>query len=177
EVLAGTADVGAVFGALVDHLLAQDGGSAGQAGGPVDDVHDEVEAVHIVEDQHVEWRGGGAFLFEPADVEVGVSGAAVGEAVDEPRVAVVGEHDRAVGGEDGVELGVGQAVRVFGGGLQAHQVDDVDDPDLEVGQVPVEQVGGGEDLQGGHVAGGREDDVGVAGVVGGPVPDAQPAGA
>jgi hypothetical protein len=43
-----------VFGALVDHPLAQDRGPAGQAGYPVEHVHDQVVAVHVVEHEHVE---------------------------------------------------------------------------------------------------------------------------
>jgi hypothetical protein len=48
--------------------------------------------------------------------------------VDERRVAVVGEDDRPVGGEQGVELGVGEPVGVLGVRLEAHQVDHVDHP-------------------------------------------------
>ena len=79
----------------------------------VDDVDDEVEAVEVVEHDHVERRRGRALLLVAADVDVGVVGAPVGEPVDEPRVAVVGEDHRLVGGEQRVELAVGQAVRVL----------------------------------------------------------------
>ncbi len=44
------------------------------------------------------------------------------------------EDDRPVGGEQGVELGVGQAVGVFGRRLEAHQVDHVDDADPQARQ-------------------------------------------
>jgi hypothetical protein len=109
-------------------------------------------------------------------VEIRVSGAAVGQPVDQRRIAVIGDDDRTIGGEDGVELRVRQAVRMCGGGLQPHQVDHVDHPNFQVGKVAVEQVGGGEDLQGGYVAGGGQDHVGVAAVGGRPVPDSQAAG-
>ena len=89
------------------------GGALAEAGHAVDDVHDQVEAVEVVEHDHVEGRGRGALLLVAAHVEVGVVGAAVGQAVDQPRIAVVGEDDRLVGGEQRVELGVGQAVRVL----------------------------------------------------------------
>jgi len=72
-------------------------------------------------------------------MDVVVAVAAVGEAVDQPRVAVVGEDDRLVRGEERVELLIRHAVRMFGGGLQAHQVDDVDDADLEVRHVLAHQ--------------------------------------
>ena len=67
-------------------------------------VHHQVEAVEVVEHDHVERRGGGALLLVAAHVQVVVVGAPVGEPVDQPRVAVVGEDDRPVGGEERVEL-------------------------------------------------------------------------
>ena len=57
-------------------------------------------------------------------------------------------------------------------GLEAHQVDDVDDADLELGQVLADQVDRGQRLERGDVAGAGDDDVGLAAlVVAGPVPD------
>ena len=153
------------------------GGPAAELGYPVDHVHHQVEAVHVVEHEHVERRRRRALLLVAADVEVGVAVAAVGEAVDQPRVAVVGEDHRAVGGEERVELAVGQAVRVLGGLLQPHQVDDVDDAHAQVGQALAQDRRGGEDLDGRHVPGAGEDDVGIAVVVARPVPDADAAGA
>nr|WP_281412215.1 hypothetical protein [Miltoncostaea marina] len=56
--------------------------------------------------------------------------------------------------------------------LQAHQVDDVHDPDAQVGQPAPEELGGGEGLHRRHVAGARHDDVGLdAGVRARPLPD------
>jgi hypothetical protein len=46
-----------------------------------------------------------------------------------------GEDNRLVRGEQRVEPGILQAVRVLGFGLQFHQIDDVDNPDLQVRQV------------------------------------------
>jgi hypothetical protein len=70
---------GAGVEAGVDHGLAEGAGAGGQAGGPVDDVEDELVAVQVVEHDHVEGSGGGAFFFVAADVDVVVVGAAVGE--------------------------------------------------------------------------------------------------
>ena len=79
-------------------------------------------------------------------------------------------------GEQRVELGVGQAVRVLGVGLEPHQVDDVDDPDLEVGQVLAQEVDGRQRLERRDVAGAGHHDVGLAAlVVARPVPDADAA--
>src|SRR3954454_15709778 len=85
----------------VDHLLAHMVGLPREPGQPVDHVDDEVEAVEVVEHDHVERRRRRAFLLVAAHVEVRVVLAAVGEAVDQPRVAVVGEDDGAVGREQG----------------------------------------------------------------------------
>ena len=79
-----------------------------EPGHPVDDVHHEVEPVEVVEHDHVERRRGRALLLVAAHVDVAVVGPPVGEAVDEPRIAVVGEDDRLVRGEERVELRIGQ---------------------------------------------------------------------
>ena len=67
---------------------------------------------------------------------------------------------------------------MLGGRLQPHQVDHVDDPHPQVGQVLAQQVDCGEHLERRHVAGAGQHDVGlVAVVVARPVPDADAAGA
>ena len=88
-------------------------------------------------------------------MQVGVAGAAVGEAVDEPGVAVVGEDDRPVRGEQAVVLEVAHAVRVFVVRHETGDVDDVDDPDGDLGQVAAQQLGGGQYLLG------KMEDLGV----------------
>src|SRR5579875_2865791 len=93
-VLAVGARVGAGGEALAGHELAQVAGPGDQARCPVDDVDDQMEAVQVVEHDHVEGGGGGAFFLVAADVEVAVAVAAVGEPVNQPRVAVEGEDDR-----------------------------------------------------------------------------------
>ena len=144
----------------------------------VDDVDDEVEPVQVVEHDHVEWRGRRPLLLVAANVQVGVVRPAVREAVDQPRVAVIGEHDRLVGREQRVELGAGQAVRMFLLILKAHEVHDVDEPDLEVRQVLADEVDGSQRLERRDVAGARDYDVRLAApVVAGPLPDPDAAGA
>ena len=99
--------------------------------------------------------------------------------MDQPRVAVVGEDDRLVGGEHHVEVAVGQPVRMLGFVLQAHQVDDVDEPDLEFGQMGAQQIHRGQRLEGRDVAGRGEYHVGIAAehLAARPLPDAHAAGA
>ena len=71
----------------------------------------------------------------------------------------MGEDHRLVRGEQGVEFGVRQPVRVLGRRLESHQVDDVDDAHLEIGQMGAEQVGGSERLQRRDIPGAREHHV------------------
>ena len=68
--------------------------------------------------------------------------AAVGQAVDQPGVAVEREDDRLVLCEEGVEILVAQAVRVFARRLEFHQVHDVDDADFQLREVLAEQIHG-----------------------------------
>ena len=135
RVLAVLAGVGAVAQPLVGHLLAQVRGALAEAGHAVDHVHHQVEAVEVVE--HRPCRTASSSCPPPCSRARGCwrGWPAVGQAVDQPRVAVVGEDHRPVGGEQRVELAVGQPVRVLGVGLQPHQVDDVDDADLQLGQI------------------------------------------
>ena len=68
---------------------------------------------------------------------------------------------------------VGQPVRVLALRLEPHQVDDVDDADLQLRQVLAQEVDRGQRLQRRHVAAAGHHDVGLAApVVAGPLPDA-----
>jgi hypothetical protein len=104
RVVAVPGDVLLVLDQLLGDGLLGVGGPGAQAGDAVDHLLHEVEAVHLVEHHHVERRGGRALLLVAAHVQVGMVGAAVGEPVDQPRVAVVGEDDRHVRGEQRVEV-------------------------------------------------------------------------
>ena len=90
------ADVLLVLDQLVAHRLLDVGGHGRSLRHAVDHVAGQVEAVEVVQHRHVERRGGGAFLLVAADVQVVVVGAAIGQAVDQPGVAVEGEDDRLV---------------------------------------------------------------------------------
>ena len=137
-----------------------------------------MEAVEVVQHDHVERRRRRALFLVAAHVQVLVVRAPVGQAVDQPRVAVEGEDDRLVLGEQGVEIAVRQAVRMLARRLQLHQVHDVDDADLQLRQMLADQLDGGQRLQRRHVAAAGHDHVGLAAlVVAGPFPDAEPGGA
>ena len=56
--------------------------------------------------------------------------ALVDQAMDQAGIAVIGEDHRLVHGEQGVEIVLGQAVRMLRFRLQRHQVDHIDNADL-----------------------------------------------
>src|SRR5579863_8229920 len=176
-VLSGDPGISARPRPFIFHLLAQGGRVGTQPGHPVDHVHDEMETVEVVQHHHVERSGGRALFLVTADVHVGVVVPPVGEAVYEPGVAVVGEDHGPVSRENVVELPVGKAVRVLAFGLDAHEVDDVNNPDLERRQFLAQDVHGGERLQRRDVPTAAHDYIRVAAVVGRPVPNPDPPGA
>ena len=69
-VLAVLACPGAASQPLLLHLPPQVAGPRGKAGNAVDRVDDEVKAIEVVEHDHVEGRGGRAFLLVAAHVEI-----------------------------------------------------------------------------------------------------------
>src|SRR5258708_563667 len=75
-----------------------------------------------------------------ARVKIGVVGSAIGQAVDQPGIAVEGEDDRFVFGEKHIEILIAQTVGMFAGRLKAHEIHHVDDADLELRQVAPEQI-------------------------------------
>ena len=67
-----------------------------------------------------------------------------------------------------------QAVRVLARWLQLHQIDDIDDADLQLGRVPSKEVDSGQGLQRRHVTAAGHHDIGLTAlVVAGPLPDAE----
>src|ERR1700760_960372 len=171
QVLAVAVDVLPVLDQLVAHRPADVGGAHSELRHLIDDITHESEPVDLVADGHVEGRRRRALFLVAAHVEVAVVRATVGQAVDEPRVAVEVEDHRPVGGEQRVELAVGESVGMLALRLERHQVDDIDHPHLEIREVPAQEVDRGERLKRGHVPGTGHHDVGLAAVViAGPIP-------
>ncbi len=129
--------------------------------GPAQHLLGEVEARHPVEHDHVERGRGRALLAEPADVETTRVRTSVDDLVDRAWVPVEGEHDVPVAREQGVELAVGEAVRVVVLRQQGHQVDDVHEAHAEVRHVVAQQLGRRQRLLGRYVARARQHDVGT----------------
>ena len=95
-------------------------------------VLDEVEAVDIILHAHIERRGDGAFLLVAMDRQVAV-GTLVGQLMDQGRVTMECEDDRLILGEQSIVISVRQAMRMLGVGLKLHQVNNVDNADLQFG--------------------------------------------
>src|ERR1017187_1104313 len=96
HVLAMLADVLPVHDALVRHRLLHVRLARSESRHAVDHVLDEMKTIHVVSHDHIEGGRGGPLLLEAANVDVAVIRSPVGQAVDEPRVAVVGEDDGTV---------------------------------------------------------------------------------
>jgi len=98
------------------------------------DILNQVEAVDLVLHAHIERRGDGAFLLVAMDRQVAV-GTLVGQLMDQGRVTMECEDDRLILGEQSIVISVRQAMRMLGVGLELHQVDHVDDADVQFGHL------------------------------------------
>jgi len=178
HVLAVFIDVLLVLDQLGLELLLEGDAFFSGLGQAIDGVHYEVETVEVIEHGHVEGRGDRAFLLVAANVNVAVIRSAIRQPVDQPRITMEGEDDFLVLGEERIERFVGQAVRMFAGGLQFEEVDDIDHTDFQVGQMFAHDGNSGERFQRGHVATAGHDHIGFAAVViACPIPDADACGA
>ena len=83
-----------------------------------------------------------------------------------------GKNHRPVRREQFVEILVFHAMGMLRLGLQHHQVDHVDDPDADIGNIFAQQRHRGQCLQGRHIAGTGHHHIGIVGIIAGPVPDA-----
>lgn len=113
-----------------------------------------------------------ALLLVPSDVHVLLSGAVVGQTVDEPGVRVEVEDNGLVGCEEGRVFRVFEAMRVVTVLDQFEEVDDVDEADLEFGEMVAEKCGCCQRFLRRDITTARHDEVGfLAGIVGSPLPD------
>ena len=135
-------------------------GKAFEARNAKDGIESKTEAIHAIENDHIKGSGGGALFDVAANVDIVVIVAAIGEAVDQSGIAVEGKDHRLFGGEEGVEIVVNQAVRVFGSGLESHEVDDIDDADAKIGLMLAKKRDGSQDLEGGDIAAAGHHDIG-----------------
>ena len=97
----------------------------------------------------------------------------VGQTVDQPRVAVKGEDYRLISGEKRIKVLIGQPMRMFALRLKRHQINDVNNADLQLGKVPAENIHGRKRLQCRHLSGASHYNVRFGPLIGArPFPDA-----
>ena len=170
-------DVELVRDEFVLHHLLEIAARCAEPREPVDNVLDEVEAVESILYAQVEGGGDRPLFVISTHVQVLV-GPAIGETVDQRGIAVESEDDVLVPGEDGIEVCIGEAVRVLARRLELHEIDHVHHANLEIGQVLSKDRRRGEDLERRGVATAGQNDVGFFTlVVARPLPDAQSLGA
>src|ERR1051325_2959473 len=75
------------------------------------------------------------------------------------------EDDRLVGREQRVEIAVGEPVRMFLMRLQGHQIDNIDDPDLELRQMLPKEGHCRQSFQSRHIAGAGHHNIGLAALI------------
>ena len=98
----------------------------------LDDVHCKTEAVNLVYDRQFHRCIDVAFFLVATHMHVVVIFTPISQSMDEPWIPVEIEDDRLVDGEEGIEVLIGQAMRVLRTGLQFKEIDDIDIADLDV---------------------------------------------
>lgn len=97
----------------------------------------------------------------------------VRETMNQPGIAMKSKDDRLVRREERVEGFVTQAVWVFARRLELHEVDHVDNPDLQIRRVSFQEVDRRERFHGRDIAAARHHHVRLAShIIAGPFPDA-----
>src|ERR1700689_2907581 len=122
-------DVMLVLDELVAHRLLQIRPFAAESRYFIDDILHQMKAIDVVLNAHVEGCGDRTLLFVASDMEVPI-GSAIGQPMDERRIAVKAEYDGPIPGEERIVVGLAQSMRMLRAGLQSHQIDDIDDPNF-----------------------------------------------
>ena len=79
--------------------LSKAGVPGSQPRDAVDHIHDEMESIEVVQHDHVKWGGSRSLFLVTPNVKIGMIGAPISKAMDQPWVAVIGEDDGLVRGE------------------------------------------------------------------------------
>lgn len=140
HILAVLSDVLLVSNLSVADELIDVGGVRCHLWEAVDCVPEQVEAVQVVQNGHVEWSGSCDLLLVAAYVQVVLIGSAVREPMNERRLAVECKDDRFVRREESIDSFVAQAIGVLALWLELHKIDDVDHPDFQVGKMLSQQL-------------------------------------
>ena len=114
--------------------LLQVGPLGAQMRQAIDHVLHQMKAVQVVLHAHVEGGRDGPFFLVAPHVEVAV-GPAVGQPVDEPGISMETKDDVFIFGEQRIVIRLAQPVRVLACRLQFHQIDNINHPDFQIGQM------------------------------------------
>ena len=96
----------------------------------IDNIHGEAESVDVVVDGQLKRSTDASLLLIATHMKVIVIRAAIGQVVDQLRIAVEVEDDRLVDCEERIEIGVGESVGMLGIWLQLEEVDYIDEADF-----------------------------------------------
>lgn len=159
---------------LVQHGFAQGVRLGAQVGNIIEDIAYQMKPIQAVQHGHVKGRRGGAFLLVAPNVDVGVVGTAVGEAMNRPWVAMIGKDDGTVRREQRIEPVAGQPMWMDLGRQEGHQVDHVDHAYLQLWKMLAKNADGGQGFKRRDVAGAGKDHIGFSfAIIGGPFPFSQ----
>ena len=89
-----------VLGPFIDHRLPHSPSSGGQSGDAINDVHHQMEPVHVVHHHHVKGRRGRPLFLVATDMQVVVVGSAIAQQVNQRRIAVERKDDLPIPGKD-----------------------------------------------------------------------------
>src|ERR1700684_2533650 len=125
----------------------------------------KMKEAHLIQNDHVKWRSGGSAVHVAAHMEAAFISTSVNHAVDEPPVVVECEHDGCLLGEKRVERHVvhpmWMAIRHHQGG----QIDHVDDPNLNAGDVLLEKPRGCACFDSRYISGASHHDIRFSAIV------------
>ena len=99
-------------------------------------IHSQAEAVNVVVDGEFQRRIDVALLLVSAHMNVVVIRAPISQPMNELRISVEIEDDRLVDREKGIEIAVGQSMRMLAGRLQFEEIDHVDEANLKIAGIP-----------------------------------------
>src|ERR1700730_4008197 len=99
-----------------------------------------MKAVEFIQHGHIEWSRGGSFLAISVHMKILMIGATISQSVNQRGVAVVGENNRLVGGEERIKFTVRQTVRMLTRSLQGHSIHHIHDPHFDIGKMLAQKI-------------------------------------
>lgn len=134
QVFAVLRDIIAVLDKFVVHHLHKEGTLVSELRKTHHCLADEVETVNMVLNTHIEARGDRTLFHITEHLDVAVV-TSISELVNELGISVIHEDNGLVLREDRVKCVVAQTVRVILMRIELHQVNNVDETDLQIGHI------------------------------------------